>query len=80
MMANETRPHGIQVSIDWGRCTGLGICLALAPRAFLFDHDEEVATVRDAEAVDRQTLLDAARACPRYAIFLDEADGRPLYP
>ncbi|GAC1434251.1 MAG: hypothetical protein NVSMB65_08250 [Chloroflexota bacterium] len=73
-------PHGIRVSIDWVRCTGLGLCIAVAPEAFVFDRDDEVATVRDAEAVDRPTLLAAARACPRDAIYLDEGDGRPLYP
>jgi ferredoxin len=73
-------PHGIRVSIDWVRCTGLGLCIALAPDAFLFDADEEVATVRDAEAVDRDILFAAARSCPREAIYLDTADGHPLYP
>jgi ferredoxin len=80
MAATRPTRHGIQVSIDWGRCNGLGICLALAPQAFLFDHDDEVATVHDPEAADRQTLLDVARSCPRQAIFLDEADGLALYP
>ncbi len=72
--------HGIQVSIDWVRCNGLGICVALAPQVFFFDHDDEVATVHDAEAASSVALLEAARACPREAIFLDHADGRPLYP
>lgn len=80
MRAADQRPHGLRVSIDWVRCNGLGICIALAPQAFVFDRDDEVATVLDPETIDRALLLEVARACPREAIFLDHPDGQPLYP
>ena len=67
------------VSIDQSRCRGAGNCVHIAPTVFQLD-EENVAYVLDPTSVDDETLLDAARACPTDAIYLDTEDGEPVYP
>jgi ferredoxin len=67
------------VSIDQSRCIGAGNCVHIAPTVFQLD-EENVAYVLDPTSVDDQTLLEAARACPTDAIYLDTEDGEPVYP
>jgi ferredoxin len=67
------------VSIDQSRCIGAGNCVHIAPTVFQLD-EENVAYVLDPTSVDDETLLDAARACPTDAIYLDTEDGEPVYP
>lgn len=74
-MAEE---HGIQVAVDRSTCIGNGVCVALAPRAFMLDQLMK-AVVLDPAAESEQSLLAAAEACPSQAIYLS-ADGESLYP
>jgi len=70
--------HGIEVAVDRSACIGNGVCVALAPRAFMLD-DIMKAVVLDSASETEQNLLQAAEACPTQAIYLS-ADDAPLYP
>lgn len=65
-----------QITLDESICIGSGSCARLAPGAFVFDHDRQVAEVADLSAVQLERLRIAERSCPTGAIFLDEGDSR----
>ena len=70
--------HEIEVSVDRSLCIGNGVCVALAPLAFVLD-DSLKATVTDPQSESEDDLLEAARNCPTQAIYLS-ARHRPVYP
>lgn len=74
-MAEE---QGITVAVDRDTCVGNGICVALAPRAFVLDNKMK-ATVVNPEGESYEALLAAAESCPVQAIYLS-SDGEPIYP
>ena len=71
--------HGLRVAIDRGVCVGFGDCVKEAPEAFVLD-DDEVATFREPQAVERERLLRACDACPVDAITVWDAAGQQLVP
>lgn len=69
-----------EISVDRETCIGAVVCEALAGGTFLMD-DENIAVVKPKDGWDdRETILDAARACPVLAIKVKDEDGTQLYP
>jgi ferredoxin len=62
----------LRVSIDYGRCTGVGACEQVCPEVF-FMNDEGLPDVLEAEP--HATLWDAVaraeEACPEEAVILE---------
>lgn len=73
------RVHGLRIRIDRTLCVGFGDCIAPAPEAFDLD-EEGVAILLEPEAVPRERLLEACRACPVDAITAVDPEGRELAP
>jgi ferredoxin len=69
----------MKVKVDRELCTGVGNCVALAPKVFKLDQQNK-AVASDGSAVDDQVLWDAAQSCPENAIILEDDEGRQLYP
>jgi ferredoxin len=69
----------MKVKVDRELCTGVGNCVALAPKVFRLDQQNR-AVPSDGSAVDDQILWDAAQSCPENAIILEDDEGRQLYP
>jgi len=69
----------ITLRIDRTLCVGFGDCVTEAPEAFELD-DEDVAVFVRPEAVERERLIAACRACPVDAITVTDADGSQLAP
>ena len=69
----------MKVKVDRELCTGVGNCVALAPKVFKLDHQNKV-VASDGSAVDEENLWDAAQSCPENAIILEDDEGRQLYP
>ncbi len=68
------------VDIDREICIGAASCLAVAPEAFELD-DENKAKVKPSwRTLTDEQLLDAAKACPVFAIYLYDKDGKKVYP
>jgi ferredoxin len=61
-----------RVTLDESICIGSGSCVRLAPGAFVFDDDRQVAEIADLSAVELERLRVAEHSCPTGAIFLDE--------
>jgi ferredoxin len=60
------------ITLDESICIGSGSCVRLAPGAFVFDNDRQVAEIADLSAVELERLRVAERSCPTGAIFLEE--------
>lgn len=77
---DETILHELVVRIDRTLCVGFGDCVTAAPDLFELD-DEDIAVFRaSAAAPDRDTLLNACRACPVDALTATDAHGHQLAP
>ena len=69
----------LTLRIDRMLCVGFGDCVTEAPEAFELD-DEDIAVFVHPEAVDRERLLAACRACPVDAITVTDPNGTQLAP
>ncbi len=78
-VAPPGRKAELRIAVDRTACVGSGDCMEIAPGVFELD-EEGIATVVDASAADRETLLLAAERCPSQAIKLWELDGTRVYP
>lgn len=67
------------VRILRAECCGNGTCAEMVPAVFVLDSKNK-ATVIDAEAADRERLLEAAEACPCSAIVIEDDEGNVLFP
>ena len=80
-MADEVKSKNkLKIVVDEETCIGDGLCAQEAPETFEMN-DEDKAVIIDPDGNDRETVLDAARACPVDAITVtDEETGDQLYP
>ena len=64
----------MKVTADELRCDALGTCVDACPEVFGLDDDDDVVRVLDAEPAEvlRDSLLDAARLCPKGAIAIKD--------
>jgi len=69
----------LTLRIDRTLCVGFGDCVTEAPEAFELD-DEDIAVFVRPEAVERDRLLAACRACPVDAITVTDPGGSRLAP
>ena len=62
----------MRVIVDYGKCTGLGLCESIAPEFFEVDDDGELQLLRsDAEEARRAELEEACRSCPTEALRIE---------
>jgi ferredoxin len=61
----------MKISVDRGRCTGLGICESLAPKHFEVD-DEGTLVLLDENVTpeDLDAVRDAVASCPTEALSI----------
>ncbi len=72
--------NGLRVSVDLSRCIASANCVSVAPAAFRVNMALDEVELLDTGSIDRQTLIDAAMSCPTRAIYVDDADGAPIWP
>jgi ferredoxin len=65
----------VRIEIDWALCDGNGVCAVEAPKVFDLDDDDDLLVLQESPAEElRGSVEAAARACPKRAITLVEAD------
>ena len=84
----------MKIKVDRDLCTGAGTCVVVAPNTFDLDDElkafvknpkrsSESSEERSPEPVewgdDKDTVIEAAKVCPVFAIILEE-DGKQTYP
>lgn len=60
------------------QCCGNAQCVEIAPDVFALDSKQK-AIVLDGDAASRETVLEAAEACPCSAIVVENDDGEEQY-
>jgi ferredoxin len=66
----------LEVQVDPGMCMSAGECIFRAPKTFAFGEDGR-STVIDPAGDDEETVIDAARSCPNFAISV-RRDGEVI--
>lgn len=69
-----------KIRIDRDLCIGAATCVAIAPQAFALDNEAKVILLPTLDSETDQSLLDAAKSCPVAAIFVDDEQGKQIYP
>lgn len=69
----------MKVKVDLILCTGVGNCVAVAPKVFRLN-ERRKAVVIDASNAKDDTLWEAAESCPEKAVILEDDSGNQLYP
>jgi len=69
----------MKIKVDRSLCIGAGTCSVIAPEVFELD-GELKAVVKDPNGAPDDKILDAAKSCPVMAIFLEDEDGKQIYP
>lgn len=69
----------LQVRILHSECCGHAECVEALPQVFALDSKQK-AVVLDPDAAARETLIDAAEACPCQAIVVEDDEGNPVFP
>lgn len=81
MDGTEERKIGeLTVRIDRLLCVGFGDCIDEAPEAFEFDDEGIAVFAENAEATDRERLLEACEICPVDALTVLDGEGKQLVP
>jgi ferredoxin len=68
-----------KVVIDRDLCIAAVSCIAVAEAVYQLDDENKVVVV-DPNAVDDETLLMSAEACPTKAILLFDKEGKQIFP
>lgn len=68
-----------KIVIDRDLCIGAASCVAVSPATFELDSENKVIVI-DTDAVDDETLKQAAQSCPTKAILLFDKEGKQIYP
>lgn len=72
--------EGLRIRIDRTRCIGTGNCINVAPEIFELGEDQIVTFRDDAQAVERDRMIEACRVCPVDALFAYDEDDTQRAP
>ena len=62
----------MKVSVDFAKCTGLGICESMAPDIFEVDDDGKLLLLKDDVTDDElQSVEEAVTGCPTEALRIE---------
>jgi ferredoxin len=62
----------MKVSVDFAKCTGLGICESMAPDIFEVDDDGKLLLLKDDISDDElQSVEEAVTGCPTEALRIE---------
>lgn len=70
---------GFQLQVDRDLCVTLAVCLGVAPKTFELDAEGK-AVIKDANAEDLKTILEACKGCPVNALVLHHPNGKRIWP
>jgi ferredoxin len=68
----EARRRTMKVTVDFTKCTGLGICESMAPNIFEVDEDGKLVLLKDDVTDDElQSVEEAVAGCPTEALRIE---------
>lgn len=68
-----------QVHVDKDLCIGAGVCTAIAAQSFELDDEGKAVILKGIDQDDKDTILDAAKACPVAAIIIKQGEQQ-IFP
>jgi ferredoxin len=69
----------MKIRVDRNLCIGAGTCSVIAPEVFELD-SELKAVVKNPAGAPEDKIIDAAKSCPVMAIFLEDEEGKQIFP
>lgn len=78
--SGPTRIHDWTVWVDRNLCIGAATCIALAEKTFALDAEAKAVILDSAHEDAKEAILDAARACPVAAIFIEDKKKKRIFP
>ena len=72
--------NGLKVWVDRDLCIGAATCVAVAPKTFILDSEAKAVIIDTAVEEDKDTIIEAAKACPVAAIFIEDESGNRVFP
>lgn len=70
----------LKVRVDRQLCIGAATCVAVAPQTFVLDADAKAVILETSVNDDDTTIIEAAKACPVAAIFIEDENGNKIFP
>ncbi|MDH7476670.1 MAG: ferredoxin [Microgenomates group bacterium] len=80
---NPSGPVKVQnykVWVDRNLCIGAATCIAVAPKTFQLDKEGKAVILETADKEMIETIIEAAKACPVAAIFIEDEKGNRIFP
>ena len=81
-LKDASQPYGPVMKEDWevrvdkDLCIGAGVCTAIAAQSFELDEEGKAVILKGIDQDDKDTILDAAKACPVAAIMIKQGENK----
>jgi ferredoxin len=69
-----------KVWVDRNLCIGAATCVAVSPKSFQMDSEAKAVIVRTIDEEELENIIEAAKACPVAAIFIEDERGNRIFP
>jgi len=69
-----------KVWVDRNLCIGAATCVAVSPKSFQIDNEAKAVIVKTIDDEDLENIIEAAKACPVAAIFIEDEKGNRIFP
>ena len=69
-----------KVWVDRNLCIGAATCVAVSPKSFQLDNEAKAVIVRTVDEEELDNIIEAAKACPVAAIFIEDENGNRIFP
>jgi len=83
---DEKNPSGpvkvknYKVWVDRNLCIGAATCIAVSPKGFALDKEAKAVILETANEDTIENIIEAAKACPVAAIFIEDEKGNRVFP
>jgi ferredoxin len=69
-----------KVWVDRNLCIGAATCVAVSSKSFQIDNEAKAVIVRTIDEEELENIIEAAKACPVAAIFIEDEKGNRIFP
>jgi len=69
-----------KVWVDRNLCIGAATCVAVSPKSFQLDNEAKAVIIRTVDEEELENIIEAAKACPVAAIFIEDENGNRIFP
>lgn len=68
------------VWVDRNLCIGAATCIAVSSKTFALDNEAKAVILKTANEEEIENIIEAAKACPVAAIFIEDEKGNRIFP